>query len=103
MFLVAGSNIVVRVNGRARITADEALRERFAHEGKLPRTALVVDVADVYVQCARALMRSRLWTLGDQSQGLPSIGEMMREITQGEIDAAAYDTEWPKRAATSMW
>ena len=103
MFFVNGSNNVVRVNGRGRITADEALRTRFARDGKLPRTALVVAIQEVYYQCARALLRSRLWTGGDQSQGLPTAGDMLREITDGAIDGKAYDEEWPVRAATTMW
>lgn len=103
MFFVNGSNMVIRVNGRAKVTADEDLRTRFARDDKLPYTVLVVAIQEVYTQCARALMRSELWTSGDQSEGLPSIGEMLREITHGGIDGKAYDAEWPGRAATSMW
>lgn len=103
MFFVNGSNMVIRINGRGRITADETLRERFARDGKLPRTVLVVAIHEVYCQCARALMRSELWTSGDQSQGLPTIGEMLREITEGAIDGKTYDAQWPVRAATTMW
>src|SRR5690606_16526957 len=33
-FFVAGSNNVMRVNGRATVTADTALRESFARQGK---------------------------------------------------------------------
>jgi hypothetical protein len=31
------------------------------------------------------------------------VGEMLREITDGAIDGAAYDAAWPARAAQSMW
>jgi uncharacterized protein len=103
MFFVAGSNTVIRVNGRARITVDRALRERFARGDKLPRTVLVVAIAEAYPQCARALLRSELWASGDRSQGLPSIGDMLREATRGAIVGRAYDAEWPERAAASMW
>lgn len=103
MFLVAGSNNVIRVNGRAMVTADDDLRESFAREGKLPRTVIVIDVAEAYSQCARALLRSGIWVRGDQSEGLPTIGDMLSELTQGRIDGAAYDREWPARAAGSLW
>jgi PPOX class probable FMN-dependent enzyme len=103
MFFVPGSSTVIRVNGRGKITTDDALRERFARDDKLPRTVLVVAIKEAYPQCARAVMRSALWTSGDQSQGLPSIGEMLREATQGAFDAQAYDAAWPGRAAASMW
>lgn len=102
MFFVAGSDNVVRVNGTARLTADAALREGFASKGIMPRTVIVIAIEEVYCQCARALMRSRLWSAGDQAQGLPTVGDMLREIATG-FDGAAYDAEWPARASGTMW
>ena len=103
MFLVAGSTTALRVNGTARITVDADLRARFARDGTQPRSVVVVTIAEVYSQCARALIRSALWTSGNQSAGLPSPGDMLRDITEGAIDGAAYDAAWPGRAAKTMW
>ncbi len=103
MFMVPGSTNVVRVNGAARLTADPDIRAGFARDGKLPQTVIVFKIAEVYSQCARALMRSALWTEGDRSDGLPTVGDMLREMSDGGIDGAAYDAEWPGRAAQSMW
>jgi uncharacterized protein len=103
MFMVPGSNTVVRVNGTAKLTLDEGLRARFGRDGKMPRSVIVIRIAEIYTQCARAVMRAGLWTAGDQSAGLPTPGDILTEMTEGEIDGAAYDAEWPGRAATSMW
>ncbi|MFN4153963.1 MAG: MSMEG_1061 family FMN-dependent PPOX-type flavoprotein [Paracoccaceae bacterium] len=103
IFLVAGSTNAMRVNGTAIVTADPALCARFGRDGKQPRTVIVVTISEVYPQCARALIRAGLWSSGDQSAGLPSVGEMMREITEGAFDGAAYDAAWPARAAATMW
>ncbi len=103
MFLIPGSNTAIRVNGTARLTADTTLRETFRRGETLPRTVIIITIAEVYSQCARALIRSALWTGGDQSQGLPTVGEMLKEITAGGIDGAAYDAAWPGRAAKTMW
>ena len=103
MFLIPGALNALRVNGTARLTADAALRTRFARDGKEPRTVIVIRIAEVYSQCARALIRAGLWTSGDQSGGLPTVGDMLREITEGRIDARAYDADWPGRAAQTMW
>lgn len=102
-FLVAGSDNVVRVNGTARISADPALLARFARDGRQPRTVIVIAIAEVYVQCARALIRSRLWQSGEQAAELPSVGDILSEMTRGALDGAAYDAAWPGRAAASMW
>ncbi|MFN4157290.1 MAG: pyridoxamine 5'-phosphate oxidase family protein [Gemmobacter sp.] len=102
LFLIPGSNTALRVNGSARLTADDALRARFDRNGKRPRSVIVIAVAEVYSQCARALIRAGLWA-GDQSAGLPSVGAMLCDATAGCIDGAAYDADWPSRAAQTMW
>lgn len=102
-FLVPGSTTSVRINGTARLTADAILRARFARDGKEPRTVIVIKVTEIYSQCARALQRSALWTSGDQSAGLPTVGQMMQDASKGAIDGAAYDTERATRAHLGMW
>ena len=103
MFMVAGSNNVMRVNGRAFVSDDPELTGRFEQQGRHPRSVIVISIEEVYSQCARAVMRAGLWTDGDLSAGLPSIGDMLREATSGSFDGAAYDADWPGRAAKSMW
>jgi PPOX class probable FMN-dependent enzyme len=103
MFMVPGSNTVVRVNGQARLTADPDLLESFEHKGGVPRTVIVIKIAEIYTQCARALIRSGTWSGVDESAGLPSAGDILREMTDGRIDGATYDAEWGARAAKTMW
>ena len=103
MFLIPGSPTVIRVNGRALVTADPAVLDAYAIHGKPPRTVTFVDVDEVYFQCARAVNRAGLWS-GRHADlaALPSVGAML-EACSSEIDGAAYDAEWPGRAATTMW
>ncbi|KEP71246.1 pyridoxamine 5'-phosphate oxidase family protein [Thioclava sp. BHET1] len=103
MFVIAGSTTVIRVNGRAVISADPDVLGGFERQGKQPRSVVVIEIAEVYSQCARALMRAGIWREGDQSQGLPSVGDMLREISDGTFDGTAYDRDWPGRAAKTMW
>ncbi len=108
LFLVPGSNTAMRVNGTARLTADDTFRARFSRaqstrDDALPRTVIVIRISEVYSQCARALIRAGLWSGGYQSQGLPTVGDMLREITESRIDGQAYDADWPGRAAGTMW
>jgi len=102
MFLVAGSTTVMRVNGRAVISDEPALVESFTHKDKHPRAVIVVTIQEVYPQCARAVVRAGLWTDGDLSDGLPTVGEMLAEAKAG-FDGAGYDRDWPDRAKTSLW
>lgn len=103
MFLIAGSNNAIRINGRAKLTADPTLRQRFETHGKLPRTVMVIAVHEVYFQCARAIMRSALWQDRPDISVLPTPGQILSEATSGSFDTRSYDEEWPTRAARTMW
>ena len=61
MFLIPGHGNALRVNGRAHLSVAPGLLESFAVEGRLPRSVIVVAVETVYFQCARAVLRARLW------------------------------------------
>lgn len=103
MFLVPGSNNVVRVNGRAFLTDDADLRGRFGKKGRLPATVIVIRIGEVYTQCARALMRAGTWAGADESADLPTVGEILAEMTSGEEGGAPYDDAWGARAEATMW
>jgi len=102
LFMVAGSTTVVRVNGRGRITVDDALRTRFQRGAKRPRSVLVVSIDEAYFQCAKALIRADLW--GDAPRAdIPSAGDFLSAATDGREGGAAYDAAYPARAKTRLW
>ncbi len=103
MFVVPGSNNVVRVNGQAYLTDDGGLRAKFEKRGRLPATVIVIEIAEIYTQCARALMRAGTWAGVDQSIDLPSVGDILAEMTSGEEGGTPYDDAWDARAAKTMW
>jgi hypothetical protein len=105
LFLIPGSGTTFRVNGRAVISADPELLAAFAVDGKAPRTVLLVTVETAYFQCARAIVRSHLWDPDRHvdPKDLPTPGEILAALSAGEIGGQAYDAEWPKRAAASLW
>lgn len=102
MFVVPGSNNVVRVNGHAKLTTDAALKARFEKKGRQPATVIVIEISEIYTQCARALMRAGTW-VRDDSADLPSVGDILAEMTDGEEGGAPYDQAWSSRAAQTMW
>lgn len=93
LFLIPGIGETLRVNGRAEISTDPALLERFAVAGKLPRSVIAVHVDTVFFQCARAIFRSRLWDPAQQVErrSLPSLGTIVSDITRGRFDGKEYD------------
>jgi len=61
IFLVPGVDETLRVNGRAEITIDAALLAPSALFGKTPKAGILLRVEEVYLQCAKALVRAKLW------------------------------------------
>lgn len=103
LFIVPGSNNVVRVNGRGFVTDDADLRAPFSKNGRQPATVIVIEITEVYSQCARALIRAGIWNGTDESGVLPSMGEILAEMTSGEEGGAPYDAAWGARAKDTMW
>jgi len=102
MFLVPGSNMVVRVNGRGRICAAPDLLKQYAKSGKEPRSVLLITPQEVYFQCARAIMRAGLWD-DAVAADLPSAGEILAAMTDGKVGGKEYDKTWPEQAAKTLW
>ena len=75
----------------------------FDQKGRKPATIVVVRIAEIYSQCARALMRADLWSGRDESEGLPTVGQILSAMTDGTVGGAAYDDAWHDRASKTMW
>ena len=105
LFMVPGVNETLRVNGRAHISIAPDLLARFAVDGKLPRSVLVIRIETVFFQCSRALLRSQLWDPATQPprSSLPSPGAMLAALTQAAIDGEAYDRDLPARVKATLY
>lgn len=62
LFLIPGVGETLRINGQAQITSSEPLLEKVANEaGKLPRSALLIEIEEIFLHCSKALVRSKMW------------------------------------------
>ena len=105
LFLIPGVGETLRVNGRALISTEPSLLERFAMDGKLPRSVIVVNVDTVFFQCSRAIWRSKLW---DASQhvdraSLPSTGTIVADISGSRVEKEGYDAGLYERLKASLY
>jgi len=93
LFLVPGAGETLRIGGLGRISADPALRERYAVQGQVPPTVLLIEVREVFMQCQRAVLRARLWGGRERPPEAPTGGQLLAAHTGGLVDAEAYDRE----------
>ena len=102
MFMVQGCNNVVRISGTAQLTADTAITHQFKRNSGHPRTVITISIHEVYFQCAKALMRSKLWQPEGQDHRLPTAGQFIKEVNAG-FDSETYDTGYAEYAKDKMW
>jgi hypothetical protein len=82
IFFIPGREDTLRVNGRARIVRDEALLDALAVAGKRPVTALLVEVEQCFLHCARAFKRAGLWQpeRWPDASAVPSMQRMIWDL-----------------------
>jgi len=105
LFLIPGCGETIRVNGRAQISTDLGLIQSFLVHGRAPRSIIVVSVDRIFYQCAKAIVRSRLWDASRQidRSSLPSAGAILADLTQGRIGAAEHDRAAPERLKQTLY
>ena len=105
LFLIPGCGETIRVNGRASISVDPALAQTFVMNGKTPRAVIVVTVDRIYFQCAKAIVRSKLWDASRHvdRKSLPSAGTILAELTDGKLGGEAHDRAAPERLKATLY
>jgi len=83
LFLIPGVDETLRINGKARLTGEISSLERFKDEKRAPKLLIEVKVEDAYLHCAKALMRSKLWSPESRVERtvLPTMGQMLNDQT----------------------
>jgi uncharacterized protein len=84
IFFVPGVGETLRINGRATIIQDEAWLTPLTAQDIRPLVGIAVEAEECYLQCAKAIMRSKLWQQHDRpdNQSLPSFAQMLVDQTQ---------------------
>lgn len=79
LFLIPGFDETLRINGRASVLHDEALCADFTEFGKPARAILRIEVRELFLQCGKALMRSRMWEADAQVERstMPSVAQII--------------------------
>ena len=93
LFLIPGVDETLRINGAARLSVLDAHLAVFAEEKHRPKVVVAVEVAEAYLHCAKALMRSRLWDASAQvpRSVLPTMGQMLKSHTGSPAPAETHE------------
>jgi PPOX class probable FMN-dependent enzyme len=76
LVVIPGKDETLRVNGAAWVTTDDRVLDLWAGELRRPTTAIVIRTDEVFMHCAKAFRRGRVWDatswdeLADSPDGL---------------------------------
>lgn len=89
VFLIPGMGETLRINGTVELTRDPELLTPLQTGGRPATLAIVVHVEQVYLHCAKSVLRSGLWRseTWTEREELPSAAEILSAHT-GLGDAA---------------
>ena len=79
MIIIPGYDDTLRINGTAQLTTDPELLASMAVKGNTPKLAILVEVKELYMHCAKAFRRSKLWdpaSIQDRND-MPSLMKIM--------------------------
>ena len=81
LFMIPGIDETLRVNGKAYISDSPELLKEFDSEQKSPITCILVEVEELFLHCAKAFMRSKLWASETHidPKEFPSMGQMLKD------------------------
>jgi PPOX class probable FMN-dependent enzyme len=92
LFLIPGMGETLRVNGRVELTTDPAWLADLETAGRPAQLALIVEAREVFLHCAKALIRSKLWDASSwpAADQLPSAAAILNDhIGIGDLSASA--------------
>jgi len=72
LFMTPGLGETLRINGRACVIRDAAVLAPMSKHGKQPPVGIGVEVEECFFQCAKALIRSKLWEWTAEQSDPPS-------------------------------
>ena len=93
IFMIPGIDETLRINGDAVLSQAPEDLQACADARRLPRLVIRIQVQQVYMHCAKAFMRSRLWSdEARQPRGnLPNLGQIIREQTGLDVPAETQE------------
>ncbi len=105
LFVIPGLDETLRVNGRAELTTDAALCERFGVDGRPARVVVVVTVDEAYIHCAKSLRRGGLWspdTWPDDDER-PSAAAIVKDHAAVDADVSVIEDARRRDLEETLW
>lgn len=101
IFMIPGVDETLRVAGRGTLHDEDDLLARFADWKRPPRLVMRLAIEEAFLQCAKSLMRSKLWdpTRRVERSVLPTMGQMLKDQIGSQEPPESQDAMLRRYAA----
>lgn len=106
LFLIPGMDETLRVNGTATVSTDPDVVAAAAIDATVPRAAIVVDVTEAYIHCAKAFRRGGVWhpEQWPDTTDMASVACMIRDHTGlADVPVATIEAALEDSYEQTMW
>jgi PPOX class probable FMN-dependent enzyme len=103
--LIPGLDETLRVNGRSSFSTDPEVRGHCAIDGRVPEVAIVVEVEECFLHCAKAFRRGAVWDTETwpTSDELPNAAAIFNEHLSLGLDPAIVEADLEAGYRATMW
>lgn len=105
IFLIPGMNETLRINGEARLTNDLELCARMHVKNRPALAVMVVKIRQVYMHCAKAFIRSKLWEseTWPERKDMPTLGTILKDQAELSATAEEFDVILDDAYRKTLW
>jgi len=104
IYLIPGRDDTLRINGRATILRDAPFFDRMAVRGHRPALAIRVEIEQIFYHCAKAFLRSELWTPETwRPDSLPRRAALIKEVERPSDSLAELDRHYGPEYAKNLY
>jgi len=93
LLLVPGNGETLRINGRAVVTTAKDVLDLFDGEFRRPKTAIGIEIDEVFLHCAKSIRRGGLWQPDTWNQSTISPGEILVAALGDEANFSAAEAD----------
>jgi len=105
IFFLPGVEETLRIRGRVSITSDSDLLGPLALNGKTPKLGFLIKIDQVFFQCAKALIRSKLWDPATpiKRSEFPPFAQITRDQRRPDAEIAEVEAMIQENYKTQLY
>lgn len=105
LFLIPGVKESLRCNGTAEIRTDRELLDQCKEGDKLPKIVIKITIAEAFLHCSKAIMRSKLWEADSQidREQMATMNEMINDQVPEDHVVCETQKEMETRYRDSLY